>query len=127
MLQFSFHIAPQFAPYNFNYTFVNSRSVSLTWKPPPMDDRIGTITQYQIQYKCQIHYVCFTTQTYYISAQPFLTYAVSSLLSGEEYTFYIAACVYNTCGNTRSRSRLTVNIPPRGKILIHKLSYTSVL
>ena len=111
MLQFSIHTAPRFAPYDFNYAFVSSRSVSLTWKPPPTDDRSGTITRYRIQYRCQTSSTCSTRRTYYTQS---LTYAVSSLLSGEEYTFDIAACVGYSCGNTEST--LTVNIPSRGKM-----------
>ena len=93
---------------------MSSRSVSLTWKPPPPDDRSGTITHYRIEYGCRPYYhsACSTLRTDSVSAQQSLTYAVSSLLFGEEYTFDIAACVGYSCGNTGST--LTVNVPPRG-------------
>ena len=75
-----------------------------------MDDRSGQITKYQIQYSCQSSYrSCHQIQT--IETQS-LTYAVSGLQSGEEYAFYIAACVESTCGNVRSGH--IVNVPPRG-------------
>ena len=108
---------------------MGSNSVSLTWKPPPTDDRSGTITHYRIEYRCQTYYysACSTIRTYSVLAQQSLTYAVSSLLSGEEYTFYITACVYDNCGYTRSR--LTVNVPPTGKININTqvVVHTAVL
>ena len=108
-----FYAAPRFAPYDFNYTFMSSTSLLFTWKPPPMDDRSGTITQYQIGFSCRSYYVC-QTRTEYIPAQRSLTYMVSSLQSGEEYTFYIAACVSSVCGSGLARSRKTVNVPPTG-------------
>ncbi len=107
-----FHAAPQFAPYDFNFAFMSSTSISLTWEPPPVDDRIGTITQYRIQYRCQSYYTCSQTRINYRSAQQSLTYAVNNLQSGEEYTFNIAACVGSQCGHTTSG--LTVNVPPIG-------------
>ena len=73
-----------------------------------MDDRSGTITQYRIQYSCPS---CFRAESY-ISAQQSLIYPMSSLWSGEQYIFHIAACVGDICGHTRSS--LTVNVPPVG-------------
>lgn len=117
--------APQFAPYDFSYTFTSSTSILFTWKPPPLDDRSGTITKYWIESSCQS---CRQTQTDYISAQQSLTYAVSSLQSGEEYTFYISACVGSNCGSGLARSRKTVIVPPTG-MYDHTvfLSYTAIV
>ena len=102
------YAAPQFAPYDFSYTFMSSTSILLTWTPPPMDDRSGSITHYEIEYSCQ------SCQREYRSAQHVQSLTVSSLQSGEEYTFYIAACVHSSCGSGLARSRKTVNVPPTG-------------
>ncbi len=106
---------------------MSSTSISLTWEPPPVDDRIGTITRYRIQYRCQSYYysTCSRTQTNYRSAQQSLTYVVNNLQSGKEYTFNIAACVGSTCGHTTSR--LTVNVPPRGTYALLIRCYSSLM
>ena len=81
-----------------------------------MDDRSGTITQYQIQFSCQLNSLCQQIQMENIST-PLLIYEIilSHLRSGERYTFCIAACVQigqqHICG---AQSRHIVTIPTEG-------------
>ena len=110
---FYYYAAPLFAPHGFQYTLINSTSVQLTWEPPPVDERSGTITYYCLTFSCRScnRMTNSTSETRYEKSQ---------LHPGLEYNISVVACTSRTgCGSTEST--LTVILPPAAGIYLLSL------
>ena len=101
-------LAPSCPPRNFRYTSLTNTSISLRWDPPPSDDRSGSVTRYNITFRCANYLRCSSTSTntrttiYYVR-----DIQLTQLQPGRRYTITVATCSSQGCGTT---STVTLNV-----------------
>ena len=96
-------LVPLCPPWNFRYTSLTNTSISLRWDPPPSDDRSGSVTRYNITFRCANYLHCSSTSTTTQTAY----YSNTQLQPGRRYTIAVAPCSSQGCGTT---STVTLNM-----------------
>lgn len=89
----TFISGPSAAPRSFSVTVQSSRSLLLTWTPPPQENSGGTIQGYRID----ILEVETGTRLMYTTGQSVMRYQATMLRPYHNYQCKVAA--YNSAGN----------------------------
>jgi len=104
----SFSTAPTAPPGNFSVTAINSRTITLSWNPPPFDQINGLLRHYVIS---------FTQNETASESQVLSTYTQVTLQSLHPYYTYTCRVAAVTTGSGPYTGNLTVRLPEDGELL----------